>query len=154
MGYDTLIFKGSDDAGMLTVALAEDRTILTRDTKFMERRIIKEGGVKTILIRSDELEAQIEEVISAISLPCEHESFVICVECNELLMEREKPDVKERVPAYVYETQEVFMECPQCHRVYWKGTHWRQMSDRLVKLRKDCHPDKTNGKTRLSDNSR
>jgi len=142
MGYDTLIFRGADDTGMLTLALAEERIILTRDTKFMERRAVKKGEVRAILIRGDELEAQVGDIISELKLPCAYEPFLICIECNELLVKREKPEVRERVPAYVYATQEEFMECPQCHRVYWKGTHWRQMGDRLAELRKDCYPDK------------
>ncbi len=145
MGYDTLIFKGADDSGMVTAALAEDRIILTRDTKFMERRLIKQGQVKAILVGSDEPGAQLEEVITTLGLPCEYKPFAICLLCNEPLVEKDRLEVKDRVPAYVYETQKAYMECPLCRRVYWKGTHWWKMSDRLIKLRKDCFPDKING---------
>ena len=141
MGYDTLIFKGADDSGMITIALAEDRIILTRDTKFVERRLIKQRKVKAILIESDEPEAQIEEVITALGLPCEYKPFAICLLCNEPLVGKDRSEVKDCVPAYVYETQKAYMECPLCHRVYWKGTHWWKMSDRLIKLRKDCSTD-------------
>jgi uncharacterized protein with PIN domain len=23
------------------------------------------------------------------------------------------------------------MECPHCHRLYWRGTHWQAMTERL-----------------------
>jgi uncharacterized protein with PIN domain len=26
------------------------------------------------------------------------------------------------------------MECPSCHRIYWRGTHWRAMTDKLRKF--------------------
>jgi uncharacterized protein with PIN domain len=39
--------------------------------------------------------------------------------------------VKELVPPYVYQTQSQFMQCPACHRIYWRGTHWQAMSKRL-----------------------
>jgi uncharacterized protein with PIN domain len=26
------------------------------------------------------------------------------------------------------------MECPQCHRIYWKGTHWQAMSRELDEI--------------------
>jgi len=46
---------------------------------------------------------------------------------------KEKERVKERVPEYVYKTQQDFMECPQCKRVYWPGSHWQNIREALNK---------------------
>jgi uncharacterized protein with PIN domain len=35
------------------------------------------------------------------------------------------------VPPYVFKTQEQFVECPACHRIFWKGTHWQAMTRKL-----------------------
>jgi uncharacterized protein with PIN domain len=35
------------------------------------------------------------------------------------------------VPAYVWHTQVAFRQCPDCRRIYWKGTHWPGMHARL-----------------------
>ncbi len=53
------------------------------------------------------------------------------VECNQPLVERDKQQLKERVPPYVFKTQDQYMECPACCRIYWRGTHWRAMSQKL-----------------------
>ena len=37
-----------------------------------------------------------------------------------------------RVPDYVFATQETFVECPGCTRLYWRGTHWRNMVRELA----------------------
>jgi len=47
---------------------------------------------------------------------------------NRLIEERAKETIKDRVPPYVYQTQEHFAECPACRRLYWQGTHWQAMS--------------------------
>ena len=36
--------------------------------------------------------------------------------------------------AYVAQTQEQFSICPVCRRVYWRGTHWQHMKERLARL--------------------
>ena len=50
-------------------------------------------------------------------------------------VERNKEEVKELVPHYVFKTQSQFRQCPACKRIYWRGTHWRAMTRRLEKFR-------------------
>ena len=134
MGYDTLFFNGEDDSHMVATALAEGRVILTRDTQIMKRRLVTSGRLKAILIESDEPEQQMCQVINTLNLDCQFKPFTICLECNQPLVERSKEEVKDRVPPYVFRTQNQYMECPTCHRIYWRGTHWQAMTRKLEKL--------------------
>ena len=136
MGYDTLFFSGSDDSHMVTTALAEGRVILTRDTQIMRRRVVTDGRLKVILIRSDEPEQQMRQVVEALNLDCQFRLFTICLECNQPLVERSKQQVQELVPPYVFQTRSQYMECPTCHRIYWRGTHWEAMKKKLEKFMK------------------
>ena len=137
MGYDTLFFNGSDDSGLIAIALAEDRVILTRDTQIIKRRVVTSGQLKAILIQSDEPERQMRQVIDTLNLDWQFKPFTICLECNQPLVERSKQQVKDLVPPYVFKTQSQYMECPACHRIYWRGTHWQAMTKRLEKFIKD-----------------
>ena len=134
MGYDTLFFNGSNDAHLIATALAEDRVILTRDTQIMKRRVVIKGQLKAILIQSDEPELQMHQVIDTLGLDYQFRPFTICLECNQPLLERSKQQVKDLVPPYVFQTQSQFMECLTCHRIYWRGTHWREMTKKLEKF--------------------
>ena len=134
MGYDTRFFDGSDDSHLVAIAQAEGRVILTRDTQIMKRRVITGGQLKAIFIQSDEPEAQIHQVIDTLNLDCQFSPFTICLECNQSLVERSKGQVKDLVPPYVFQTQSQFMECPACHRIYWRGTHWQAMTGKLQKF--------------------
>ncbi len=136
MGYDTLFFNGSDDSSMIAIALAEDRVILTRDTQIMKRRVVTSGQLKAILIQCDEPERQMSQVIDTLNL-WQFKPFTICLECNQTLVERSKQQVKDRVPPYVFKTQSQYMECPACHRIYWRGTHWQAMTEKLSKFIRD-----------------
>jgi len=134
IGYDTVFFDGRDDAHLVAIALAESRLILTRDTQIIQRGIITSERLKAILINSDEPEAQIRQVIDTLNLDCQFRPFAICLECNQTLEEMGQEEIKGRVPPYVFRTQSQYMECPTCHRVYWKGTHWVTMTQTLNKF--------------------
>jgi len=137
MGYDSRFFDGSDDAELVAMAQAEGRVILSRDTQIMKRRVITSGKLKAVLIHSDEPERQIHQVIDVLGLDCRFRPFALCLECNQPLVERSKEEVKELVPPYVFKTQSQFMQCPNCQRIYWRGTHWQAMTKRLEKFVND-----------------
>jgi len=137
MGYDTRFFNGSDDSHMVAIALAESRVILTRDTQIMKRRLVTSGQLKAILIQGDEAEQQMRQVIDSLKLDCQFKPFTICLECNQPLLPRSKEQVKDLVPPYVFQTQVQYMECPTCHRIYWRGTHWQAMTEKIKKFVKD-----------------
>ena len=134
MGYDTLFFDGSNDSHMVATALAEDRIILTRDTQIVKRRVVTSGQVKVILITSDDPERQVRQVIDTLNLDYHFRPFTICLECNQPLAERSREHVKDLVPPYVFQTQSQYVECPACHRIYWRGTHWQAMNKKLKKF--------------------
>ena len=134
MGYDVLFFNGSDDSSMVTTALAEDRVILTRNTGIMKRRLVTSGQLKAILITSDKPEMQMKQVLGMLRHGSRVKPFTICLECNQPLVERSRQQVKERVPPYVFKTQDQYMECLVCHRIYWRGTHWQAMNKKLERL--------------------
>jgi len=136
MGFDALFFNGKDDSEMILKALAEERVILTRDTQLMKWGVIASGRLRAILIESDEAESQVRQVIKELNLDSQIKPFSICLECNQPLKEVSQKEVEDRVPPYVYRTQRQFMECPNCHRIYWRGTHWQAMLKKLDKLRR------------------
>jgi uncharacterized protein with PIN domain len=134
MGYDTLFFTGDDDWQMVITALKEDRVILTRDTGVMKRGVVADGRVTSLLIHSDDSREQIRQVIETLSLDYRTGLFTRCMECNTTLEERTVEQVRDRTPLRVLKTQTEFKECPFCHRIYWKGTHWQAMNEKLANL--------------------
>ena len=134
MGYDAVLFSEVDDGKMVKTALAEDRVILTKDSQIMKRRLVTSGRLKAVLIKDDDIRAQLRQVVTALKLGYHFRPFSICLECNQKLVEKDKESVRELVPPYVFKTQEQYMECPSCHRLYWRGTHWQAMSRELDEL--------------------
>ncbi len=134
MGYDALFFSGGDDAEMIGTALAEGRIVLTRDTRIVKRRVVTSGKLRVILLTSDSPDVQMRRVMDVLGLESPPRPFTICLECNRPLEERMPEQVKDRVPPYVYKTQRQYVECPSCHRIYWRGTHWQAMTKKLGEI--------------------
>jgi uncharacterized protein len=53
--------------------------------------------------------------------------FTRCRICNSALNEVPKDSVRRRVPAGVWTEQEAFTECPDCKRVFWRGSHYGRL---------------------------
>ncbi len=134
MGFNSLFFNGPDDGDMIRQALAEDRVILTRDTEIMQRRVVRNGRLKAVLMESEVPDTQMRQVLAAFDLKLHIRPFTLCLECNESLMEKAREDVENRVPPYVFQTHIQYMECPACNRIYWRGTHWEAMIKKLEVL--------------------
>ena len=134
IGYNTLLFDHRDDKHLIYIAMTENRTILTRDTQMMQRRVIAIGELKALLITNDHPGKQIYQVINELGLNPNFNPFSLCLECNQPLEKIIKEDAKDRVPPYVYRTQSKYVECPNCHRLYWQGTHWQAMVKKLEGL--------------------
>lgn len=137
MGYDALFFDGEDDSRMIATALREGRVILTRDTQIMKRRVVTTGRLSVIFISSNDPGEQMRQVVETLNLDTRFRPFSVCLECNHPLEARSKQQVRERVPPYVFKTQDQYMECPICHRIYWRGTHWEAMNKTLAVFRED-----------------
>ena len=134
MGYDALFINEIDDGQLVAIGLKERRVVLTRDTQIMQRRVVTSGRLEALLIRGDDTKDQLRQVVGEMDLDREERQFTRCLECNQPLTRRRKEEVKALVPPYVFQTQSRFVECPSCHRIYWRGTHWQRMKRELEAL--------------------
>lgn len=131
MGYDALYFDKDEKRELIIKSLREERVILTRDSK-----LSKYSGIRYVHINSDFVEEQVKQILTELNIkPEEKGLFSRCVICNKGLVNIEKEKVKDKIAPYVYETQEVFMSCPVCNRIYWQGTHWGNVRALLEKIR-------------------
>jgi uncharacterized protein len=98
---------------------------------------VTSGTVQSTLLYSDNPETQIEQICIEFDLLTEAKPFSLCLECNFPLKSKTRDEIRGRVPIYVWQTRNEYMECCQCRRIYWKGTHWESMISRLKKLREE-----------------
>jgi len=136
LGHDVLYSAKLDDPELARIARLENRILLTRDTQLVKRR-----GVKFVLISSEHPEQQVRQLMEELGITVDADSFSRCLICNTVLTNVEAQTVAREVPPYVLATQTRFCRCPTCSRVYWRGTHWQRMQDKLRKISSQERPN-------------
>ena len=136
LGYDTAYLPDADDHELARVARAEDRLLLTRDVELTRRR-----GVRHLLIESERTNEQLVQVSHALHLTA-RAAFSRCAECNIVLESASKEQVREQVPPFVFQTQDRFLRCRRCGKVYWRGTHWARIVAQIEDLNESDSAEK------------
>jgi uncharacterized protein len=125
-GFDTLQDTQIPDAGRLADMAGGQRIILTRSTK------VKRSLADAVLIEHNEPLSQIRQVVAQLRLQPSHaHPLTRCAVCNLELEPLSKADAIAKVPEYVWRAHTRFKTCPQCRRVYWRGTHAHRWLERV-----------------------
>jgi uncharacterized protein len=123
LGINVLYDRTLDDNEIIRLSLEQDRVILTRDKALSDRPV----AANHLFIKSDLVQQQVEQVLSAFPLESLLYPLSRCSGCNELLERITREEARDLVPQYVYEHKDLFLRCPRCRRTYWHGTHVRRM---------------------------
>jgi uncharacterized protein with PIN domain len=89
------------------------------------------------LIKSDHIEGQLRQLHHDLHLELElnpHRGYR-CADCNVVLTSISRQDAAPLVPPFVAEQYQEFLQCPRCRRVFWSGTHWEDLQERLAAAR-------------------
>jgi uncharacterized protein with PIN domain len=131
LGYDTIYYQGENAYPLIKWAREEGRVILTRNTKLIPKR--PEDNI--IRVMEDKPPLQLRELIQkkVISLN-EKNFFSRCLLCNILLVEIPREEAEGKVPDFIFYQQREFFRCPQCLRIYWKGSHQDHMQKKVNEL--------------------
>ena len=131
LGFDASYYKENNSGSLIIEALREERIILTKN-----HHLPKSRGIKIVVLEKEKIKEQILEALKVLKLrPDSDKMFTRCIICNEELAGIKKEQIKAKVPEYVYKTQEAFITCPKCKRVYWQGTHWGNVAKTLEEIR-------------------
>jgi len=134
LGFDAAYFPQVNFAFLLVQALRDNRIILTRNSRFVNRARM----TRFVQINSDQPIEQLKQVCKELGIkPNEDTMFSRCIICNTQLREVNKHEVKDRVPEYVFNTQDDFFICPCCQRLYWQGTHWGNVAQTVEAIAGD-----------------
>jgi hypothetical protein len=127
LGFDTLYFPHISDSTLVKIALEQERLILTRDMRLVQRKVMRDY----VLIHANDPLKQLAEVISALPLR-DVSPFSRCVTCNGLLAKiPDKSEVRESVPEFVFLDKQVFFRCIDCGKLYWEGSHPKRFREKL-----------------------
>ncbi len=131
MGYDTIsanaLSQGnsSEDTLLIRIAHDEGRVLLTRD-----RELASRAGSAGILITSDDVIEQVTQLRDAARIDPEIR-MTRCSLCNTPLREASPFEIARADYAPKDNTGFAFFFCPHCNKLYWNGSHGKNLTDRI-----------------------
>lgn len=138
-GYDTLEIKRqeNEDDTLLALAKSEGRILVSRD-RLLIRKAMK-SGIASYLVQSSEIMEQLSEMKKEFNIVFEP-VMDRCTLCNSPIRKAEPSEMELiREKDYIYpamlEIGTMFWLCDTCGQVYWQGTHWENIKERVNRLR-------------------
>ena len=130
-GHDTILMTAQPLSALYRRAYNESRIVVTRN-----HRVKASTLFRVVHLERQDLTQQLRQLMQQVGLTIDQASvFSRCDVCNVEVEPIDKAQVKDRVPPYVFQTQQRFHRCPTCHRIYWAATHWQRACRLFDRLR-------------------
>jgi hypothetical protein len=131
-GYDTKIAAESlKDEEVLEITRKEKRFLLTRDKQLFA--CAKKVGVDVHYFKARGTKAELDEIAIALDLKADFPEKSLCPACGGILLTVAKEKVKGKLPGKV---QEPIWQCESCGKLYWRGGHWKGITERARSLKR------------------
>ena len=130
LGFDTLYRNDYEDEELARISAREDRMLLTRDSGLLMRVIVTRGHY----LRATTPREQVAEVLEEFDEMPPIQPFSRCMHCNAVLRSISKQTISHRLLRETRQHYEEFFICPECNRIYWKGSHYRRMQQFIANI--------------------
>ncbi len=130
IGFDTLYRNDYEDDQIIEIGVTEKRIILTRDIGILKNKKVTHG----YYLRSNQPEEQLKEVIRHFDLVGQIRPLNRCIACNGFITRVDKADVEDRLLPKTRKYFEQIYQCKSCGKLYWEGSHYKNMMRKVEKL--------------------
>ena len=122
-GFDTLYATNElNDLDIIDITKKENRFLLT-----------KRENIKTIEIKTTDINEQIGIVLMNFKVD-KNKILSRCILCNTEVEDIKKEEIAGKVPDRIFESNEKFWFCKKCNKIYWKGSHYEKMFEKINDL--------------------
>jgi len=138
LGFYTEYHNHAGDAYLAERAADQELILLTRDRQLLMRKIVLRG----LYVKNTAPFEQVREVVSRLDLYQKIKPFSRCAACNGELNtlqpeSREWEEAKQQIPPGVRKWCSEYRRCDSCGKVYWRGSHLKQLDRLLAQLEQD-----------------
>jgi len=131
-GYEAEWVEDAAAEELLRRARSDGATLLTTDSRLMERSAIRDGSVGAQWLPSDlPRTAQLRMLMRDLGLKVRDPR---CMSCGGELRAVPKEEVADRIPPRTARWKDEYFVCSGCGRLLWQGTHWERIARRLSEL--------------------
>ncbi len=134
MGYDSRYLADIGDDELIKLAKNDKRIIISRDEDLIRKAI--KIGVKSIFIKNKKEIEQFREIINKLNLKIIkiNGDRSRCPKCNSQTEPINKKNIYKKIPDKVLEYNDKFWECKVCDKIFWEGTHIKNLQEFVGEL--------------------
>ncbi len=129
-GFNAAYENGLRDNQIAALARREGRIVLSKNRALMKRSKIVFGR----LVRAVQPEDQLIETLQFFGLTGPYRLFSRCLRCNQPLQPVAKTAILHRLEPKTKQYFNTFKTCPNCARIYWRGSHCEAMVTKLERF--------------------
>ena len=141
LGYLTDYDSKIDDASLLRITREKDMILLTRDQELHSRAQAK--NLASVLVIGESEEERLAQLARTLGVSLDIDmARTRCPECGSELQKIPKIDAARNVPEQSLKMYDQYWKCanPVCAKVYWQGSHWKQIHQTLLEARRIASP--------------
>jgi len=130
LGFDAAYERDRDDETIIDLSLEQKRIILTRDIGILKQSRVTHG----YWLRHHQPLEQLQEVLLSLDLLNQLHPFTRCMDCNGKIQPVARNKISTRVDPDIFNRFEAFWRCCDCRKIYWQGSHYQRMLERIRKI--------------------
>ena len=135
LGFDVEYANDIEDKKLMAVATQEKRILLTRDLELFKQA--NAHGVNAFLVEGRTEAERLACMAKKYEFPFEVDVKVSrCPKCNTQINPVTKESVAEKVEKVTFTYYDEFWQCSNCGQIYWRGAHWKKITDTLDEAKK------------------
>lgn len=130
MGFDTYLRREKEKTkDFLNRSLREGRIIITVSKRIQGKDILH------LETPTSSPQSQMMEVIGCLSLTPRKDYFLSrCLLCNSPFLDVSAQEVADKIQKNIFDRYDIFHLCPECHKVYWAGSHTNELWQKVKKI--------------------
>ncbi|MCH8258398.1 MAG: Mut7-C ubiquitin/RNAse domain-containing protein, partial [Proteobacteria bacterium] len=130
LGFDAAYDRDWDDNTIIDQSLEQKRIILTRDIGLLKQSRV----THSYWLRHHQPLEQLQELLLSLDLSRQLRPFTRCMDCNGQIQQVARNKISTQVEAEIFQRFEAFRRCRHCRKIYWQGSHYHRMRERISKI--------------------
>lgn len=134
MGYDVKYLADIEDNELIKHAKNENRIIISRDEELVRKGI--QMNIKSIFLKNQKEIEQLREIINKLNLKIIqiNGDHARCPKCNSKTQSILKKNIHKKISSKILAFNDKFWECKFCDKIFWEGTHIKNLQKLVNEL--------------------
>jgi uncharacterized protein with PIN domain len=135
LGHDVKYESTASDDELLNIAVEEQRILLTRDNELFQRA--QALNVRGFFLDKPRLEEKLAGLAQRFKIKLDVDiTNSRCPICGSHLNRVAQKEVSNKAPKNSLKHFKEFWICIRCDKLYWQGTHWKNINQTLNKAKR------------------